>query len=44
MVTHEPDDKKYVGRVIVLSDGLIDNKETIHKRNRPIINGKAKNI
>lgn len=25
MVTHEPDDRKYVDRVIVLSDGVIDN-------------------
>jgi len=29
MVTHEPDDKKYVNRVIWLKDGLIENIENV---------------
>ncbi len=29
MVTHEPDDKKYVNRVIHITDGLISNIETM---------------
>ena len=27
MVTHEPEDKKYVERVIWLKDGLVENEE-----------------
>ena len=29
MVTHEPEDEKYVGRVIWLKDGLIEKEEMV---------------
>ncbi|MDE2001420.1 MAG: ABC transporter ATP-binding protein [Patescibacteria group bacterium] len=32
MVTHEPDDKQYVDRVIRLSDGVIEDIETVKSR------------
>ena len=30
MVTHEPEDEKYVNRVIWLKDGLVDNESSKH--------------
>ncbi len=30
MVTHEPDDQKYVDRVIWIKDGLIEKEERNH--------------
>lgn len=32
MVTHEPEDKKYVDRVIWLSDGLVEKEERVRER------------
>lgn len=39
MVTHEPDDKKYVERVLVLEDGRLEKVETLKRKS-----GRAKRI
>jgi ABC-type lipoprotein export system ATPase subunit len=39
MVTHEPEDEKYVNRVIILSDGFIEKREIPPDRPKALCGG-----